>query len=170
MGFEASNFGDGSASGGGNVTTQVSTHFNARRSGFAAGNVKTEGREVVLSIHFDHVAATNDELFLANPVIPSGARITKAEMITRVQGVVATGGVVDIGTDTSEATNGFSITEAQLEAAADTVVDLTSALSGTWDAETKFAADTTVNVALITAAATAGEWEVEITYQMERPS
>jgi hypothetical protein len=76
--------------------------------------------------------------------------------------------VLDVGTDTSEATNGFSITEAQLEAAADTVVDLTSALSGTWDAEAKLAADTTVNLALSVAALTAGEWEAEITYVLER--
>jgi hypothetical protein len=168
MSFEQSPFGDGSASGSGNVTTTVSTHFGVRDSKFANGVVKTEGYTSKLSLYFDHVAATAGELVLLNPVIPAGARITSAVLITKVQGVGATGVVLDVGTDTSEATNGFSITEAQLEAAADTVVDLTSALSGTWDAEAKLAADTTVNLALSVAALTAGEWEAEITYVLER--
>ena len=168
MGFEQSQFGDGSASGSGNVTTTVSTHYGTRDSKFATGVVKTEGLVSTMSIYFDHAAATAGEIILLNPVIPAGARITKAVLITKVQGVAGTAAVLDVGTDTSEATNGFSITEAQLEAAADTVVDLTAALSGTWDAEAKLAADTTVNLALSVEALTAGEWEAEITYVLER--
>jgi hypothetical protein len=53
---------------------------------------------------------------------------------------------VEVGTDGSEATNGFTITEAQIEGTAS--VNLTGALSGTWDAEATLAADTTVGIAL----------------------
>ena len=168
MGFETAKFGDGSASGGGNVTTQVTQHYGERESKFAKGNVKTEGFTETLSINFDFNETTADELLLVNPIIPVGARIVKAELITKVQGVAGTSAVVDIGTSGSEATNGFTITEAQLEAAAGTVVDLTGALSGTWDAEAKLAAATEVNIALTVEANTAGEWEAEITYVLAR--
>ena len=168
MAYEQTPFGDGSVSGSGNVTQTVSNHFGQRESKFASGVVKTEGYESTLSLSFDHVAATAGELVLLNPVIPAGARITKAALITKVQGVGGAGAVLDVGTNATEATNGFSITEVQLEAVADTVVDLTAALSGTWDAEAKLAADTTVNLALSVAALTAGEWEAEITYVLER--
>lgn len=167
-GFERSPFGDGSATGAGNVTTAVSNHYGPRDSKFATGNVKTEGLEETLSIYFDYTHATADELILVNPVIPAGSRITKVVLITKVQGVAGTSAVVDIGTSGSEATNGFTITETQLEAAAGTVVDLTSALSGTWDGEAKLAANTTVNVALSVEALTAGEYEAEITYVKAR--
>ncbi|NOQ73238.1 MAG: hypothetical protein GQ574_14620 [Crocinitomix sp.] len=52
--------------------------------------------------------------------------------------------VIDIGTESTEATNGFTITEAQAEAVG--MYDLTSALAGTWAAG--LAADTTVGLLL----------------------
>ena len=54
MGFEQSPFGDGSASGAGNVTTTVSNHYGTRESKFATGIYDTDGLERRLSIHFDH--------------------------------------------------------------------------------------------------------------------
>lgn len=169
MPYEAANFGDGSASGSGNVTTQVSTQFGRAETKWARGNVKTEGYKETLSIRFDYVQATADALNLLAPTIPAGARITKASMVTLVLGVTGSSAVIDVGTQGSEATNGFTITEAQLETAADTFVDLTGALSGTWDAEKVLAADTVVDIALTVEAATAGEWEVFIEYELQRP-
>lgn len=168
MTFERSQFGEGGASGAGNVTEAVSNHYGPRTSKHVQGIVKTEGYTSTLSLSFDHVQATADAFQLGPAFLPAGARITKVIMITRVLGVTGAVALVDIGTDGSEITNGFTITEAQLETAAGTVLDLTSALSGTWDAEKELAADTDVGINLSVEAMTAGEFDIEITYDMQR--
>lgn len=165
MGFEQSKFGDGSTSGNGNVTTTVSNHFGPRVSSKAKGVVKTEGVVNELSIEFTGAEVSAGAFVLLAPTLPAGANIEHVWL--RTKEVFTLGGttpVVDIGTEGSEATNGFTMSEADLENAA--TVDMTGDLSGTWAAP--LAADTTIGILLggggsNTSAAT-GRAEVVIRY------
>lgn len=145
MGFEQSKFGDGSATGSGNVTTAVNQHYGARDTGKTQGVVGTEGVMNELTIDLDGTMVGNDAFALLAPSLPAGSLIEDVYMeVTEVFVLGGTTPVVDVGTEGSEATNGFTITEAQLEATG--TYDLTSALSGTWAAG--LAAATTVGIAL----------------------
>ena len=53
MAFEQAKFGDGSASGSGNVTTSVNTHFGAFEGGKTVGTKKTEGVMYELTMDID---------------------------------------------------------------------------------------------------------------------
>ena len=144
-GFEKTEFG-----GLSNVTTEVHVHFGARDSGGTVGVVKTEGAKKELVFDFteeayNQGAGSGAEAFLVAPKIPKGGNVTSVYMeVEEAFTVTGTSPTVEIGTDSSEATNGFTITEAQLEATG--VYDLTSALSGTW--ADILAAETTVGVAM----------------------
>ena len=144
MGFEASKFGDGSASGAGNVTTQVHNQFGPRESKQAQGRVGTEGVMNEISIEFNGTDVGNAAYPLLVPYIPAGAVIE--DVYLKVKEAFVLGGTsptIEVGTETSEATNGFTITEAQAEAVG--TYDLTGALSGTWAAP--LAAQTTIGLA-----------------------
>ncbi len=153
MGFETSKFGNGVATGsGGNVVTASGSphnYFGPRDSGGTAGVLKVEGLTEQLIINLDG-AMFNDgvDAGLVNYVIPAGA-IIKAAYIDVEEAFALSGSdtlAVEVGTAGTEATNGFTITEAQIEAT--NSVNLTSALSGTWDNEAPLAADTTVAIVL----------------------
>lgn len=152
-GFERSPFGNGVVTGsGGNVTSNVNTHFGTRDTGGTTGVNKIEGVKEELIIDFTGAMFNEVGGFLIPFVLPAGA-IIKAVYMT-VDEVFVTGGTftaLDIGTSGSEATNGFSVTDAQLEAAA--TVNLTGALSGTWDGEAPLAADTVIDAVLTGAGA-----------------
>lgn len=140
MGYETSKFG-----GLSNVTTTVNTHFGPRSSDGAVGVAKTEGysNELVISFTGDDVG--NAAYPLLAPSLPAGAVIE--DVILKVSEAFVLGGTtpaIEVGTETSEATNGFTISEAQAEATG--TYDLTSALSGTWAAP--LAAATTVGLAM----------------------
>ena len=146
MSYEQSKFGDGSASGSGNVTTAVHNHFGARTEiNQTVGVYDTDGAMRELVIDFDGTVVGNAAFPLLAPTLPAGAIIEDVYLV--VDAVFALGGTtpaIEIGTEGSEATNGFTITEAQAEATG--MKDVTSALSGTWAAG--LAADTTVGIAL----------------------
>lgn len=145
-GYETTPFGDGVS------TTRVQTvknNFGPRTVGGGAGVLRVNGITEQLVIDFTG-KDYNDGLApgLVAYVIPAGS-VIKAAYIDVEEAFALTGTdtlAVEVGTDGSEATNGFTITEAQIEATAS--VNLTSALSGTWDAEATLAADTTVGIAL----------------------
>ena len=144
MGFEQSQFGDGSASGSGNVTTTVNNHYGTRTSEGAVGRVKTEGVINQLSIEFDGTAVGNAAYPLLAPDLPAGAVIERVWFKVKEAFVLGgTSPTIEVGTEGSEATNGFTITEAQAEAVG--TYDLTGALSGTW--ASPLAAATTVGLA-----------------------
>lgn len=149
MGYDTAKFGDGSATGAGNVTTQVSNHYGERDDGGTGGNFKTEGSKAELVFDFtgesfNQGAGAGDDAFLVEPVLPAGALVTSVSLeITEAFVVTGTTPAIEIGTKTTEATNGFTTSEAQLEATG--VYNLTGALSGTWAA--MLAAATTVGVA-----------------------
>lgn len=146
MGYETSPFGDNVLTGsGGNVTTKVSNHYGARSTGKTVGVVKTEGSSNELSFNIDGTIVGDGSYALLAPTLPAGAVIEDVYLkVTEAFVLGGTTPVIDIGTEGSEATNGFTITEAQGEAVA--TYDLTSALSGTWAAP--LAADTTVGILL----------------------
>jgi hypothetical protein len=145
MAFERSKFGDGSASGAGNVTKTVHTHYGRRDVGKGTGDLYTAGavKEVVFDLDGDVVGA--EEFALEAPIIREGSRILEAYVeVTEAFVLGGTSPTVEIGTEGSEATNGVTITEAQAEAVG--VYDVTSALAGTWAGTTGLAADTTVGI------------------------
>ena len=162
MGYETSQFGD--QVGGGNVVTDVNQHYSTRDTGKTQGNIKTEGSMNELTIDIDGDMVSNAAYPLIAPSLPAGAIIE--DVYAEVSEVFVLGGTtpaLEIGTETSEATNGFTVTEAQAEAAG--TYDLTSALSGTWAAP--LAAATTVGLALSGTTPTvtsAGKMRVVIRY------
>ena len=164
MSFEQSKFGDGSAAGSGNVVTTVSNHYGARDTGKTTGVSRTAGFDNELTLVIDGDMVGNEAFDLIAPKLPAGATIEK--VTAKVEEAFVLGGtspVVEVGTEGSEATNGFTMTEAQLEAVG--TYDLTSALAGTWAAP--LAAETTVGIDLAGTSPTvtsAGSVKVVIQY------
>ncbi len=165
MAFESSKFGYA----GGATTADsygVHNHYGPREVGKGVGVTKTSGfmNELTLDIDGDMVGA--EEFALLAPVIPAGSRIE--DVFVEVSEAFVLGGtapIIEVGTEGSEATNGFSTTEAQAEAVG--TYDLTSALSGTWASATGLAADTTLGIALAGTTPTvtsAGKMRVVIRY------
>jgi len=148
-----------------NTGLGVNNHYGPRAIGPGAGVVGTLGREVELVIDLNGEVVTNGGPLLVDYTIPAGSIIEKAYLVVTEAATFGNAdNVVDVGTDTSEATNGFTITDAQLIAVA--TVDLTSELSGTWAAP--LAADTTVGTVVsgTTASMTGGKAKVIIKYNI----
>lgn len=166
MAYEQSYFGDGSTAGNGNVVNTVHNHFGQRDTGKTQGKTRTAGfvNEAVLDIDADMVS--NEAFPLIAPTLPAGSRIE--DVFVEVTEAFALGGtspVIEIGTETSEATNGFTISETIAEATG--VYDLTATLSGTWAAATGLAAETTVGIDLAgttPTVGTAGKMRVVVRY------
>jgi hypothetical protein len=146
-GYKRSPFGNNVAEGsGGNVESFVSNHYGPRKVGSTYGVAKTEGlsNQLTLDVTGTDVGNAKFTLELA-PYLPAGADISKVyAKVTEAFVLGGTTPAIEIGTEGSEATNGFTITEAQAEATG--LYDLTSALSGTWAAP--IAAKTTIGIAL----------------------
>lgn len=148
-----------------NTGLNVNNHYGPRENGPGAGVIGTEGREVEFSLDITGEVSTNGGPLLVDFIIPAGAIIEKAYLVVTEVAVFGNAdNVVDVGTDGSEATNGFTITNDQLEAVA--TVDLTGQLSGTWAAP--LAADTTVGVVVsgTTASHTGGKAKVIVKYNI----
>lgn len=124
--------------------TGVSNNYGPRETGGAIGTIGTVGAQNEFS--FDFTGQILTDLIISPVDIPAGAVITKAYLRVTEAFDLAVGTVVEVGTDGSEATNGVSLLEADLESTG--YVDVTAQLAGTWDAEVPLAADTRVGVAL----------------------
>ena len=145
MSYESSNFGDGSASGSGNVTTQVHTHFGAMQTDVSNGVTETDGLVKEVVIDFDGTVASNQAFPLIAPFLRKGAVIKDAIFdVTEVFVLGGTSPTILVGTDGTEVTNGLVITQAQAQALG--TYDIASTLTGTW--ASPLAADTTVGIAL----------------------
>lgn len=121
----------------------ISQVYGEAYTGGATGAIKTEGAKNEIAVHL-----TGDVLssLIIQPVkIPKGSVVTKAYIRVTEAFDLAALSVVEVGTDGSEATNGVSLTEANLESVG--YVDVTAALAGTFDAEVPLAADTLLGVA-----------------------
>lgn len=141
-------FGNGVLVGsGGNVVEDVHNQFGPRDVGGTVGVLKVEGMEEELVIDFDGRYFADDFIGARPYVLPAGAVIKNVYIdVEEAFTLTGTTPALEVGTEGSEATNGFTVTEAQLEATGSE--NLTSALSGTWDAETPLAANTTIGFAL----------------------
>lgn len=164
MGYEQSYFGDGSAAGGGNVTSIVHNHYGIRDTGKNTGRPPSAGHRRQFVIEIDGTMVGDEAFPLAAPQLPAKIDIEKVWMeVTEAFVLGGTTPVIEIGTETSEATNGVTITEAQAEALG--IYDLTSALAGTWAAP--LAAATTVGIDLAGTSPTvtsAGKAKIVIEY------
>lgn len=120
----------------------VNNHYGARSlTDGAAGVFKTEGlyNELVIELNGENI--NNDVI---STMIRSGAKAIEAVVeVKEAFTLTGTTPTLEVGTDGSEATNGFSISEAQLEAEGTYVI---TSFNGTW--ANALAADTTVSVAL----------------------
>lgn len=148
--FEYSAFGNGILTGsGGNVVTKVHQKFKGRELGEQTGVYNSVNGETQVSFTLtgDQLvrdAATGDA-FLVPVKIPVGAVL--GQVIVQVKQAFALGGTTPtilIGTQGSEVTNGFVISEAQAEAVG--TYDVTATKTGTWNAP--IAAEATMGVAL----------------------
>lgn len=121
----------------------ISQVYGEMYTGGATGSIKTEGAKNEITVNL-----TGDVLgtLILQPVkIPKGSVVVKAYLRVVEAFNLAELSVVKVGTDGSEATNGVSLTEANLETVG--YVDVTAALAGTFDAEAALAADTLLGVA-----------------------
>lgn len=146
--------------------TGTSTWYGPRDTGGLAGVTKTEGAQNELV--FDFTGQTLTDLVFSPTYIPANAVITKAYIYIHEAFNLQGSSVLKIGTSGSEATNGISLTEANLEHAAPWYIDLTSTLAGTWDNEAILAAKTLIGAAFsaggLTSGSTAGKARVVIEY------
>ncbi len=125
-------------------------HYGIRETNVEdIGIFKTEG--VLNELSFDVTGSFISDVItngtskgLSTVVIPAGALIIEA--IVNVTSVFTLGGTtptIEVGTEGSEATNNFEISEAQAEAAGTVVI---TTFAGTWAA--RLAADTQIGFAL----------------------
>lgn len=172
MSFEKSKFGNGVAIGSGgnvnNVDGDPHNRYNQSLTGEQLGvnhsdNAVTEITATITGAQLVRDVATNDA-FLTQFKIPVGAVI--ARVVVQVKTAFVLGGTTPtilIGTEGSEVTNGFPISQAQAQAVG--TYDLTAARTGTWNAP--IAATLTVGIALggtTPTVTSAGRMDVIISY------
>lgn len=121
----------------------TSSVYGTVEPGRAFGVVSTDG--VSVEYRLDLTGQLLSDLVILDAVIPADTAVLKAVIVVEEAFDLAASSVVEVGTDGSEATNGVSITEANLESTGRT--DITAALAGTFDAEAVLAADTTIGIA-----------------------
>ncbi len=146
-----------------NTGLNVNNHYGPRPTGNGVGVIKTEGAYNELSV--DVTGEMLNNTFRPTVVIPAGSLIVEAFVdISEEFDLGGTTPTILVGTATSEVTNGLVVSETLAEAVATT--DITSTLTGTWDAS--LAAATTVGVVLggttPTADATVGKGKIVVRY------
>lgn len=108
----------------------VKRFFGPRTAGEGlVGGIETRGSQKELTVEVTG-KALNDNIDFLKGVLPAGAKLE--EVVVRVDEAFVVGGTsptLAIGTDGSETTNGFEVTEAQLEAVGTYVI---SSFNGTW--------------------------------------
>lgn len=142
MGYEQSKFGDGSATGAGNVTTAVHNHYGPFSGGKTVGVIKTEGALNEMTIDLDGTMVGNEAFPLIAPVLPAYSKVVAVYVEIEEAFVMGASSQISIGTEGSESTNGFDISEAQAEALG--VYNVTATLAGTWAAS--LTAATTIGI------------------------
>lgn len=116
----------------------------------ARGTMKTEGSTNELTFEFSG-KDINENLTAVLTTLPSGVRFTNFFIeVQEVFVVTGTTPALEIGTNGSEVTNGFTISETLLETAG--ISDIAVAFAGTWDGT--LATPTEVGFALSGAGAT----------------
>ena len=175
-GFETSKFGNGtsSLSAGGNVVVASGAphnFFGARDDGGTVGVLKVEGAIEQLVLILEG-STFNDLLEPLTPTyLPAGAIIRDVYIdVEDVFTLTGTNPTILIGTDTTEVTNGFVISEAVAEATS--TARLTSTLTGTWAVNTPLAARTKIGFAIggSNSPAVARSGKARVTIEYIRPN
>lgn len=131
MAYSRAPFGEGGATGSGNVVRAVNTSFGRRVSGDTAGKFSTDGamQELVFELNGSMVSA---QAFSAlAPTIPKSAKVL--QVLVEVTEAFVLGGttpIIRVGTSGGTTANGIQISEAQAEAIG--IYDVTSTGAGTW--------------------------------------
>lgn len=123
----------------------VTKNYGAREVGRAAGSHPSSGavREHVIQL----TGQSLSDLILIKNALPSGASLTgKAVLYVDEAFDLGAGTVVEIGEDGAEATNGISLTEANLESTGK--VDVSGGLAGEWASTSRLPHDQDIGVAL----------------------
>lgn len=108
----------------------VSNQYGTRDTGVSIGTDHTRNAKHELNVEFTaQEMAQGGNFFLPPYVIPKGARFVSAYLTVHTPITVSAS--VSLG-GTAPATNGITLTAGQLGAAADTIADVSSALTGTW--------------------------------------
>lgn len=147
MPFERTKFGNGLAAGAGgsNVVRDVNHHFGPREFNNVVGKLDMDGAINEIAIDLKPAVLTANGFPLLPPILPALSKILAAYVeVEEVFNITGTTPTVRIGTKSSEATNGITITEAQLEALG--MYDVSSTLAGTWTAAGGLTAATTVGI------------------------
>ena len=152
MPYERSRFGDAGYAAAGtttNVTSNVSNFYGPRGidTDVTAGVIKTEGGYNELTVHISPADIKAGTIPLSvKPFMPARSRPTHAFLeVEEAFTLTGTTPAVNVGTDGSEATNGVTASEAQLEAVG--VYDISSTIKGTWAAAGGLTARTVVDIA-----------------------
>lgn len=155
-GYETAPFGDGISTA---RVQDVSNQYGPREVGGTVGIVKTEGSKNEASFTFGGTEVLGGDWVLETDFkLPAGAIVKN--VYVEVQEALSTGGDVLIGTDGSEAANGFVIPTVSIEAVG--TYDVTSSLIGTWTAP--LAAETVVSLAAVGTAVEGGKAKVIVEY------
>lgn len=146
--------------------------YGRRDLGYDTGVIKTEGNSNELSVGLSGASVADvisgEADAYADVVIPKYSIIEEAYLYVDEAFVLGgTTPAVEVGTEGSEATNGVTLDEADLEAVGG--YDVTANLAGTWASGSALAADTTVKVAVSgtspTSDSSAGKARLVVTYK-----
>jgi hypothetical protein len=108
----------------------IHTQYGARRTGGAVGHILTDGAVNQLTVELTPDNILNGG-FVPPLYLPDGSYIKNAFVrVTQGFTFVGTTNTINVGTSGSEATNGLTITQAQLASVG--TFDLSAALAGTW--------------------------------------
>ena len=141
--------------------------YGGRDTGNSLGIIKTDGISNELTV--DVTGDVLNDLLVAEVKIPARSILVAAYFeTTEVFVLGGTTPALEVGTSGSEATNGVTVTEAQLETVG--ADDITAALAGTWAAGAALAAETTVGIAFSgsTPTATRGAGKARVTIQYKK--
>lgn len=141
----------------------VVDNYGTRPVGRSAGSIGTSGAKNELSMHLTGQMLSDGIVIAAH--LPSGATLLSAQLIVDEVFVLAASSVVEIGEDGAEATNGISLTEANLEALG--VTDVSAGLAGEWDVGSQLPHSQQIGIAFSAGSvttATAGKANLIIEY------
>lgn len=107
----------------------VATQYGARRTGGTIGHIMTDGALNELTIELSPDTLLSG--FYEPVYLPDGSYIVNARVrVSEAFVISGSANTVSVGTKGTEATNGLTITQAQLQAIG--TYDLSAALAGTW--------------------------------------
>lgn len=144
MAYETTPFGDGVST---TRVLNVHNQFGPRNVGGSVGVLKVEGSIEQLRLEIDGVSFNDLLEPLVPTYLPAGAIVRDVWLdVLEVFALTGTSPTILIGTDTTEVTNGFVITEAQAEST--NTARLTASLTGTWAVNTPLQARTKIGFAI----------------------